>query len=67
MLHHMYYMMMGKGRTENVVTLGKKAFQISSTKYHIVIKSSTEAEIVDVSDAMGGNLGLMYLKVQGYH
>jgi hypothetical protein len=58
----------GKGRTGNVVTLGKGAFRISSTKHHIVTKSSTEAEIVGVSDAMGGNLGLMYLmEEQGYH
>jgi hypothetical protein len=33
-----------------------------------VTKSSTEAEIVGVSDAMGGNLGLMYLmEEQGYN
>jgi hypothetical protein len=58
----------GKGRTGNVVTLGKGVFKISSTKHHIVTKSSTEAEIVGVSDAMGGNLGLMYLmEEQGYN
>ena len=58
----------GKGRTGNVVTLGKGAFKISSTKHHIVTKSSTEAEIVGVSGAMGGNLGLMYLmEEQGYN
>ena len=58
----------GKGRTGNVLTLGKGAFKISSTKHHIVTKSSTEAEIVGVSDAMGGNLGLMYLmEEQGYN
>ena len=51
----------GKGRTGNVVTLGRGAFKISSTKHNIVTKSSTEAEIVVVSDAMGGNIGLMYL------
>jgi hypothetical protein len=58
----------GKGRTGNVVTLGRGAFKISSTKHNIVTKSSTEAEIVGVSDAMGGNLGLMYLmEEQGYN
>ena len=37
-----------------------------STKHNIVTKSSTEAEIVGVSDGMG-NLGLMYLmEEQGY-
>jgi len=33
----------GKGRTRNVVTLGKGTFKISSTKHHIVTKNSTEA------------------------
>jgi len=51
----------GKGRTGNVVTLGTGAFKIMSTKHHIVTKSFTEAEVVDVSDGMGWNLGLMYL------
>ena len=50
------------------MTLGKGAFKISLTKHHIVTKSSTDAEIFGVSDAMGGNLGLMYLmEEQGYN
>jgi hypothetical protein len=57
----------GKGRTGNVVTLGTGAFKIMSTKHNIVTKSSTEAEIVGVSDGMGSNLGFMYLmEEQGY-
>ena len=57
----------GKGRTGNVVTLGRGALKIMSTKHNIVTKSSTEAEIVGVSDGMGSNLGLMYLmEEQGY-
>ena len=57
----------GKGRTGNVVTLGRGALKIMSTKHNIVTKSSTEAEIVGVSDDMGSNLGLMYLmEEQGY-
>ena len=42
-----------------MVTFG--AFKIMSTKHNIVTKSSTEAEIVGMSDGMGGNLNLMYL------
>jgi hypothetical protein len=58
----------GKGRTGNVVTLGTGAFKIMSTKHNIVTKSSTEAEIVGVSDGMGSNLGVMYLmEEQGYN
>jgi len=57
----------GKGRTGNVVTLGTGALKIMSVKHNIVTKSSTEAEIVGVSDGMGGNLGLIYLmQEQGY-
>ena len=57
----------GKGRTGNVVSLGTGAFKIMSTKQNIVTKSSTEAEIVGVSDGMSSNLGLLYLLVeQGY-
>ena len=57
----------GKGRTGNVVSLGTGAFKIMSTKQNIVTKSSTEAEIVGVSDGMSFNLGLLYLLVeQGY-
>jgi hypothetical protein len=57
----------GKGRTGNVVTLGTGAFKTMSIKHNIVTKSSTEAEIVGVSDGMGSNLGLMYLmQEQGY-
>ena len=38
-----------------------------STKHNIVTKSSTKAEVVGVSDGMGGNLGLMNLmEEQGY-
>jgi len=56
-----------KGRTGNVVSLGTGAFKVMSTKHNIVTKSSTEAEIVGVSDGMGSNLGLMYLlQEQGY-
>ena len=43
----------GKGRIGNIT------FKISSTKDDIVTKSS--AEIIGVSDAIGDNLGLMYL------
>ena len=51
-----------------MVTLGTGAFNIMSTKYNIVFKSSTEAEIVGVSDVIGSNLGLMYiLEEQGYN
>ena len=51
----------GKSRTGNVVTLGTGAFKIMST--NIV----TEAEVVGVSDGMGGDLGLMYLSEEkGY-
>jgi len=57
----------GKGRTGNVVTLGRGSVKNSSTKHNIVTKSSTEAEIVGVSDGLGENLGLMYLmQDQGY-
>ena len=39
-----------------------------SVKHNNVTKNSTEADIVGVSDGMGGNLGLMYLmKEQGYN
>ena len=51
-----------------MVTLGTGAFNIMSTKYNIVFKSSTEAEIVGVPDVIGSNLGLMYiLEEQGYN
>jgi len=58
----------GKGRTGNVVTfLGTGTCYIMSTKHNIVTKSLTEAEVVGVSDGMGGNLGLAYLlEEQGY-
>ena len=47
--------------------MGTGACKIMSTKHNIVTKSSTEAEVVGVSDGMGGNLGLMYLlEEQGY-
>jgi hypothetical protein len=55
----------GKGRTGNVVSLGTGAFKIMSTKQNIVTKSSTEAEIVGVSDGMSSNLGLMYVFATG--
>ena len=51
----------GKGRTGNVVTLGTGACKIMSIKHNIVSKSSTAAEVVGVSDRMGGTLSLMYL------
>jgi hypothetical protein len=57
----------GKGRTGNVVTLGRGSVKNSSTKHNIVTKSSTEAEVVGVSDGLGANLGLLYLmQEQGY-
>jgi len=38
-----------------VVTLGTGACKITSTKHNIVTKSSTEAEVVGVSDGIGDN------------
>ena len=49
------------------MTLGKGALKIMSVKHNVVTKSSTDAEIVGVSDGMGENLGLLYLmQKQGY-
>jgi histone deacetylase 1/2 len=56
-----------KGRTGSVLTFGGGAVKSMSTKQGIVAKSSTEAEIIGVSDTLGANIGLMYfLEEQGY-
>jgi hypothetical protein len=58
----------GKGRTGNLVTLGRGSLKNSTTKHSIVCKSSTEAEIVGVSDGLRHDIGLMYLlEEQGYN
>jgi hypothetical protein len=51
----------GKGRTGSVVTMGKGSIINTSTKQNIVSKSSTESEIVGISDSLGVSIGLMYL------
>jgi hypothetical protein len=51
----------GKGRTGNLMTLGRGSVKNSSTRHSIVCKSYTEAEIVGVTDGLGHNIVLMYL------
>ena len=46
---------------EVMMTLGRGSVNYSSMKQSIVSKSSTEAEIVRVSDGLGLDIGLMYL------
>jgi hypothetical protein len=56
-----------KGRTGSAVTMGKGSIINTSTKQNIVSKSSTESEIVGISDSLGVSIGLMYLmNEQGY-
>ena len=57
----------GKSHSAGFTTLGCGAIRASSRKQTIVSKSSTEAEVVDMSDNTEDNLGIMYfLEDEGY-
>ena len=57
----------GKSHSGGYTTLGRGAIRASSRKQTIVSKSSTEAEVVGISDNTGDNLGLMhFMEGQGY-
>ena len=52
----------GKSHTGRVVSLGRSALvEASSTKQKIVTKSSTEAELVGLSDSVGDGIGVAEL------
>ena len=52
----------GKSHTGRVVSLGRSApVAVSSTKQKIVTKSSTEAELVGLSDSVGDGIGVAEL------
>jgi hypothetical protein len=57
----------GKSHTGNFITLGRGPVFIRSTKQKIVTKSSTEAELVALSDEAGSVMSVAnFVKLQGY-
>jgi hypothetical protein len=57
----------GKSHTGAVITLGGGAIFAKSTKQHIVTKSSTEAELVAITDSLGEIVWIRrFLIEQGY-
>ena len=57
----------GKSHTGSIITLGGGPVYVRSTKQKIVTKSSTEAELVGLSDEAGPAMNVAsFVKLQGY-